>query len=172
MIKSGRRAVENKVCAFSGHRIIKSEHRCRISGLIQRAINYAYTRGCRSFLSGGALGFDTLAAREVVRFRLTHPDVRLLLYLPCVNQDEQWSERDRNNYSYILSVADEIFYLYDEYVDGCMKERNRRLAEEADILISYVSRSNSGTGQTVRMAEKLGKEIYNLYPSLDAEANK
>ncbi len=163
--------MESKVCAFSGHRIIKPEHRSRISGLIQRAVNYAYARGCRSFLSGGALGFDTLAAREVIQFRLTHPDVRLLLYLPCVNQDEQWSERDRNNYHYILNSADEIFYLFDEYVDGCMKERNRRLAEDSDILISYVSRPNSGTGQTVRMAEKLGKEIYNLYPSLDKDTN-
>ena len=161
--------MESKVCAFSGHRIIKPEHRNGISSLIGRAIGYAYSRGCRVFISGGALGFDTLAAREVIKFRISHPDARLLLYLPCVNQDEQWSERDRNNYQYILNASDEILYLCDEYVDGCMKERNLRLAEKADILIAYVSRSNSGTGQTVRMAEKLGKEIYNLYPSLDSE---
>lgn len=161
--------MESKVCAFSGHRAIKPEHRSRISNFLERAIKYAYSRGCRSFISGGALGFDTLAAREVIRFRISHPDVKLLLYLPCVNQDEHWSERDRSNYQYVLNAADEVFYLYDKYVDGCMKERNLQLAQNADILIFYVSRSNSGTGQTVRMAEKLGKEIYNLYPSLDSE---
>ena len=155
-------------CCFTGHREIPLEKYGEIWSAVEREALKLYENGVRTFIVGGALGFDTLAAREVIKFRISHPDARLLLYLPCVNQDEQWSERDRNNYQYVLNASDEILYLYDEYVDGCMKERNLRLAEKADILISYVSRSNSGTGQTVRMAEKLGKEIYNLYPSLDS----
>jgi len=34
--------------------------------------------------------------------------------------------------------------------------------KDADMVISYVSRSNSGAAQTVRMAHALGKEVYNL----------
>ena len=47
-----------------------------------------------------------------------------------------------------------------------MKERNRYLAEEADVLIAYASRSASGAGQTVRMAKNRGVQVYNLYFAL------
>ena len=158
-----------RVCAFTGHRTIKKEHIKPLGSLLLRAINFAYNSGCRTFLTGGAVGFDTEAARAVVNFRISHPDVRLVSILPCVNQDERWSMSDKNNYYYLLGASDEVVYLYDEYVDGCLKERNLRLATDCDILIAYVSRTNSGAAQTVRMAEKQNKEIYNLYPTVERE---
>ena len=46
-----------------------------------------------------------------------------------------------------------------------MKKRNARLAELGDICICYYNEKDfrSGTGQTVRMAEKAGKRIINMY---------
>ena len=134
-----------------------------------RAINYAYNNGCRRFIAGGALGFDTVAAREVIRFRMSHPEVSLVLFLPCIAQDSKWKPQQKRLYEYLLSEANEAVYISEEYTDTCMKERNRRLAEESDILIAYVSRANSGAAQTVRMANALGREIYNLYPTLDKQ---
>ena len=63
-------------------------------------------------------------------------------------------------------MADEVVYISEEYTETCMKERNRYLAEEADIIVAYVSRYASGAGQTVRMAKSLGKQVYNLYPAI------
>lgn len=154
-------------CSFTGHRLIEDRHREKISDLVLRGINYAYGKGCREFLTGGALGFDTLAAKEVIRFRMTHPDVRLRLILPCRNQTERWNERDVRVYEYVLASANSVEYVADEYTDGCMRERNRRLAERADILIAYLGRERSGAGQTARLARSLGKEVYNLYTALD-----
>ena len=158
-----------KACSFTGHRTLKEEQIGKLPALLGRAINYAYENGCRDFLSGGALGFDTVAAREVLRFRMFHRDVRLILVLPCINQDEKWSNSQRNAYHHLLGSADEIIYVADEYEPGCHKKRNEILAERGDVIISYVSRYNSGAAQTVRMAEKLGKTVYNLYPTLDRE---
>ena len=159
--------MENGVCSFSGHRNIETAHKTALPPLVARGIEYAYSKGCRNFLSGGAIGFDTLAAQEVIKFRATHRDVRLVLVLPCKNQSEKWNFRQKQEYEKILKSADEIIYITDSYYDGCIKERNMRLAEEADILICYASRFNSGTGQTVRMAKSMGKDVYNLYPALD-----
>ena len=160
------------VCSFTGHRSIAESHRGAISGLISRAVEYAYSEGCREFLSGGAIGFDTLAAREVIRFRISHPDVRLVMVLPCVNQDERWSESQRDAYGYLLRNADETVYVSEAYTPTCMKERNAYLAEHADMLVAYVGKSASGAAQTVRMAERLNKRIYNLYPTLERNLNK
>nr|MBE6544830.1 DUF1273 domain-containing protein [Oscillospiraceae bacterium] len=46
-------------CAFTGHRIIKDEHRARLGEMLACAIEHAYDLGCRRFIAGGALGFDT-----------------------------------------------------------------------------------------------------------------
>ncbi len=157
-------------CSFTGHRHIKREHTKKIHDLVTRAINFAYSEGCRDFLSGGAVGFDTVCARAVIGFRLVHPDVRLVMVLPCITQDSKWSDAQKDAYSYILANADETIYVSEEYTPSCMRRRNQMLADEADILISYVSRSDSGAAQTERMASRLGKRIYNLYPALEKEA--
>ena len=156
-------------CAFSGHRTIKQSHRAKISSLIMRAIEYAYDEGCRTFYSGGAVGFDTLAAQQVIRFRMTHPDVRLILLLPCIDQDAKWTDGQKQMYSHLLREANEATYISDAYTDSCIKRRNEALAAVADIMICYLSRRSSGTGQTVALARSLGQRVYNLYPSLEEE---
>ena len=159
----------SKVCSFTGHRAIEERHRERICDLLRSAIKYAYADGCRDFLCGGALGFDTLAAQEVIKFRLLHRDVRLILCLPCMDQADAWSDRNRSMYSHILESADEVIYAADSYTDSCMRERNFILASKCDILIAYCGRAKSGSGQTMRMADSMGKEVINLYSAVTSE---
>ena len=157
-------------CAFTGHRNIKDSHKQALPGLLSRAIAYAYEQGCRRFITGGALGFDTYAAKEVLRFRMSHPDVSLILFLPCLDQDAGWSIRQKDFYEYVLQSADEVKYISESYTKTCMKRRNQAMAEECDLMIAYVSRDYSGAAQTMRMALSLGKESYNLYPRLEKDS--
>ena len=113
------------------------------------------------------MGFDTIAAKAVIRFRLTHPDCRLHLIIPCKNQSERWSDRQRSMYDYTLFAADTVRFLSEEYTDNCMRRRNAELAKLSDIVIAYVGRESSGAGQTVRFAKAEGKRVYNLYPTLE-----
>ena len=156
-----------RACAFTGHRDIRPEHRALVEDRLDRAIEYVYSLGVRDFFAGGALGFDTLAARAVIAFRMSHTDVRLNLVLPCLNQDARWSEAQRDRYNFILKNADSVEYVTDEYKNGCMMLRNRRLAELADVLVAYVYRRGSGSSQTVRMAKELGRTVYNISPSVE-----
>ena len=155
------------ICAFTGHINIKYEHKARMADLLYRAINYAYEKGCRKFITGGALGFDTEAARQVLKFRINHPDVELILFLPCLDQDSSWTVGQQDSYGYILSAANEVRYVSDVYDKTCMKRRNQAMAEECDMMIAYVGRDRSGSSQTLRMARSLGKEAYNLYNELE-----
>ena len=156
-----------KVCSFTGHRQIKKSHEPFLSALVDKAVAYAFGEGCRTFYSGGALGFDTLAARSVIRFRISHPEARLVLLLPCVNQDERWNGEQKAAYEHLLASADEVEYVSDEYTDSCMRERNFLLANRADLLFAYVGHSRSGSAQTARMADSMGKTVYNLYKALE-----
>jgi len=156
-------------CAFTGHRKIEDRHRGMMDSLLLRAISFAYEAGCRTFLTGGALGFDTAAAKEIIRFRLTHPDIRLHIIIPCKNQSDAWSERQIALYEYTLMNADEVEYVSEVYTEGCMRVRNQRLVDLADMLIAYVDDPYSGAAQTVRMASRAGRTIYNLYPTLEGK---
>ncbi len=151
-------------CAFTGHRSILPEHRRELSDRLSRTVNYLYSRGCRIFYCGGALGFDTLAAREIIKLSLKYRDVRLRLVLPCQNQDDRWSEGQKDAYNYILKNAEHTEYVADTYSSDCMRKRNLRLCELGDVLVAYLYRQKSGAGQTVRIAKSLGKTVYNLAP--------
>ena len=152
-----------KKCSFTGHRVIADECLEKLSDLLGRAVEYAYSSGCRSFYTGGAVGFDTMAARAVLAYRMSHRDLKLIIAVPCKNQDAKWTEAEKDAYAYILSNADEVVFISEEYTKDCMKRRNEYLASVCDILIAYSGRSASGSAQTVRMAKTLGKEVYNLY---------
>jgi uncharacterized phage-like protein YoqJ len=154
-----------RTCSFTGHRTVAKAHLSYVEDKLARGIEYLYERGFRNFLSGGAIGFDTMAALAVIEFRKTHPDVRLVMVLPCRNQSDGWSFMQRRTYARVLKLADEVIYnSQEDYYDGCMKERNAYLAETAEVIIAYVYKSRSGAAQTVRMAEKLGKHVFNLAP--------
>ena len=109
-----------QTCAFTGHRKIEDRHKGKIENLLLRAITFAYEKGCRLFVTGGALGFDTMAAKEIIRFRLSHPDVRFAVVLPCRNQSDSWTSSQIDMYEYTLYNADQIEYVSEEYTDKCM----------------------------------------------------
>ena len=165
--RKGGDVVESSSCSFTGHRVIDVRHKDKIDDLLDRAIAYAYSVGVRTFYSGGAVGFDTLAARAVVKFRLMHPDVSLVMLLPCADQDSKWTQRQQSNYQYILSVANEVVYLSDGYYRGCMHVRNRELVERADMVIAYCSGRPGGSSHTLKLATKCKKTVYNLFGALE-----
>ena len=155
-------------CAFTGHRKIEDSHLGKIEPLVMRAIEYAYGEGCRKFYTGGALGFDTVAAKAVILFRLRHPDAELHIIVPCAEQSAAWSDEECRMYDYLLGEANSVSVLEDGYTADCMKRRNAELVRLGDIIIAYMGRERSGAGQTVRMARRAGKRVYNLYPRLNS----
>ena len=163
---------QSLTCGFTGHREIKKDHASDIFDLVMRGVGYAYDRGYRTFVTGGAIGFDTVCAKAVIFFRMSHPDVRLELVLPCKNQADHWGASDREVYEYLLRSADSLEYVSEAYTESCMRRRNMRIVERSDMIIAYVSHSKSGSGQTLRLASEKNRIIYNLYPKLEEKNTK
>lgn len=154
--------MKNNVCCFTGHRTIKEEDAKIIIGALDTQINRLVERGVSIFRSGGAMGFDTLAALCVIKCRQKNPNVRLVLFLPCRDQARFWGEYEKGVHEYIIANADEVVYTSDEYWDGCMLHRNRLMVEGAGCCIAYCNRKRSGTAYTVAYAEKRGLKIINV----------
>ena len=154
--------MEIKRCCFTGHRRIPPAHAQLLPAHIDATLDALYRLGCRDFYTGGAVGFDTLAARRVIAFRHTHPDVRLILMLPCRDQNRGWSAEENADYYEILSQSDAYRYVSEEYDSHVMYRRNMEMVGVSDVCIAYVTRPASGAGQTMRAAERKGLSVINL----------
>ena len=152
----------DKCLSFTGHRRLTPQDVKRLEELLPRALEEYYQQGKRAFLSGGALGFDTLAARAVLALRRFHPDVQLIMVLPCRSQASRWSPMDRRIYQDILAEADQVIYVSEEYFPGCMQKRNRFLVQHGDTCLCFLLRCRGGTWTTVSYAYDLRRTIRNL----------
>jgi len=154
-----------KKCCFTGHRKLKitQDLKDKLNNTLENLIN----QGVTDFYAGGALGWDMLCEQTVIELRRKYSHIRLHLILPCSEEEQtkNWNQSDKKQYDEILEKADNIEYVSGNYFRGCMKERNARLVELSDCCICYynIKKSASGTGQTIRMAQKKG--IYIIYLS-------
>lgn len=150
------------VVCFTGHRTIRQEDALVLPGLLEQEILRLYAGGARQFRTGGAQGFDTVAALKILELREMYPDMQLCLFLPFPEQDARWSEVARRTYRYVLERADEVHYVREHYTKLCFFERNRQLVQGSNFCIAYCVSSDSGTGYTFRQALKEGLTVLNL----------
>lgn len=149
-------------CCFSGHRFFSNEQRIQLLSELKAAILTAIQNGFKYFLTGGALGFDTLAAQTVLELRQSYPEIKLILALPCHNQAAKWSKKEIEKYEQIKIEADEVIYICEEYTKECMLKRNRYMVDHSNLCICYMTKQFGGTAYTVRYAKKNGIDVINL----------
>ena len=155
-----------RICCFTGHRRIEAEDLRRLPGLIDVYVEKLIALGVTVFRAGGAVGFDTLAALKVIEKKTKYPGIRLELCLPCKNQAEEWNDRSRGIYDFILSSADAVHYESEKYTKSCMFERNRRLVRGSDFCLCYCSPRRGGSSYTLKFAWDSKVQTINLYDIL------
>ncbi|MBR3429694.1 MAG: DUF1273 family protein [Clostridia bacterium] len=152
---------EETVC-FTGHRVISDTDMPRLLISLDHAITESCLNGYRSFLCGGARGFDTVAAEAVLRCKRTNPEIRLIIAVPCRTQADRWSVSDKEKYRMILDQADQVIVLSESYYEGCMHRRNRFMVDHSSLCLCYLIHFSGGTWYTVRYAFHQGIAINNL----------
>ena len=120
------------------------------------------------FLCGMADGFDLFAAQRLLWLRRMDripQGVCLIAMLPYPGHirsmpRKRWTEA----YQEVLLCAQDALVVSAEYGPEAYKKRNAYMVEHARYVLAFWNHSpRSGTGQTVRMAEKSGRTIVNLY---------
>ena len=149
-------------CCFTGHRYVANAHIEKLNTRLPDIIKELAKSGVSDFITGGALGFDTLAAKAVLKERDKNPDIRLILALPCREQAARWRKKDIDLYNEILSMADEVIYVSEEYTNACMLKRNRFMVEHSTHCVFYMSAPRGGTAYTVKYALENEIEMHNV----------
>ena len=146
-------------CCFTGHRELPNVHSAEYEALLsalEAAVRDVISEGCRRFIVGGAKGFDLLAGEWILTCKKVDPSISLAVYVPHRGQERAYAPADMLRYQTLLNQADAVLYLSETYHPGCMRERNMRMVNDADVCIAYVRKSRSGSAQTLKMAEAKG----------------
>ena len=149
-------------CCFTGHRDIPDALRPALATRLLAAVEGQIAAGVTLFISGGARGFDLLAAEAVIAQRARHPGIRLLMALPCPDQTRGWPQAEVRRYQRVLSLCDEQVTLAPAYSRECMLARDCYMVNRSARCICYLNQPRGGTAYTVRCAMQQGLEIVNL----------
>ncbi|HIW74880.1 MAG TPA: DUF1273 domain-containing protein [Firmicutes bacterium] len=161
-----------RTCCFTGHRPdrLPSGYRqdpaacAPLRAALREAVLRAVREGYDTFLSGMALGSDTMAAQEVLALRSLGRPLRLIAVVPCPEQDARWPDADRERYRSLLEQADDRVCLSPRYTAACMHQRNRWMVLHSSRVIAVYGGGPGGTAGTLRLAEKEGLEIVRIDP--------
>ncbi len=155
--------------AFSGYRTSKIMHTNpdpliirSIESKLLTAIETLYAQGMRNFISGGAIGFDTLAAQAVLHSKDSHPDISLTLAIPFSGHDYNFSPKQKTRLQKIAASADHIIYVSQKFHDRAYLDRNKFMLRNSSTLVCYFDGQRGGTMYTVNRALRLGHKIINL----------
>lgn len=155
---------QRRSVAFTGHRSLPSSKKEEIGERVGEQIRFLYSMGYRYFFCGMAIGFDMLAAGEVVKLKPELEGLKLIAVIPYRGQCERWSEWTKLKYRELLRFVDDMEILSENYFHGCFLRRNDFMLNQSSALISYYDGSTKGgTFYTVRNARRKSLRVVNVY---------
>lgn len=156
--------LRKKSCCFTGHRNLPTSKTQEIADRTANEIRkLIVNHGVRFFRVGGAIGYDTLAAKVLFHLKETEfPHIRVILVYPFDGFSSRWAPTQRAEF-------ERLWLKYDKRIcigTGASREvylaRDRHLADSSAYCIAYCTRNYGGTAYTVRYAKRQGLEIRNI----------
>lgn len=153
-----------KLGGFHGARaiVIQNNIRDRLVNVIIRA----YNNGFDTFISGGALGVDQLAAAAVIHCRdeLKLP-IRLIIAMPFPSQAKAWPKHAQDYFHKLCDQADEVVIVSDDpYTREKMQARNEWMVNESYASCAVWGGGGGGTGNCVKYIRSEYKPVLIINP--------
>lgn len=170
---------ENAVC-FTGHRPDKlpgngdltHQGMKRMLSVLYLAISESIDEGKTVFITGMAEGIDIYAARFILELRVKHPELKLVCCIPFPGQSRNYSAENKYDYGILTGEAAAVVTLSPTYTRDCFAVRNRFMVDHSSKVIAVAGDMRSGTGQTIRYAEKKGIPVRKIDLIKNAELFK
>jgi len=131
---------------------------------LREALEYLIGQGYTDFMSGGALGFDQMAARIVLSLREKYPWIRLIMVIPFDGQADKWSREQRRRWLEIIEASDKVIRISHSYDKGVFFQRNHYMVENADLILVAFDGQPGGTAGTVAYAKRHGVRVVRIPP--------
>ena len=154
--------LRQRTCCFTGHRAIPEKDLPGILKRTEQAVRRLIEQGVIFFGVGGAIGYDTEAAKLLFRLRATdYPQIKVILVYPFEGFTSRWSDEQRVEYARLLPQYDKAVCVAQRASREAYLERDRHLVNGSAYCIAYCTRNNGGTAYTLRYAQQEGLKIVN-----------
>ena len=172
------------VIAFTGHRNIygynyNTEEYQKLMNLLTMILENEIHNGVDKFISGGAIGFDTIAFSCVNFLKQRYPFIKNTIAIPFKNQYIKWSNEQKRVYFNMLNLSDLNICVdkqpdyrlsnttrEDIYHPAKMQKRNEFMVDKCDFLIAcWNYEKKGGTYNCISYAITQGKPILIINPT-------
>lgn len=150
--------IREQTCFFAGPRTLPEAQIDRVLIRLDHEVEQLIAEGITTFVSGGEPGFDLMAAALIIAKKQMGRPIRLIFALPYPNRDRLWSIRQKTLHSHLKAEADEVLYVSDEYIEGCMQKHRQHMAQAAAYCICALGE----TQKAVKAARRQGIKIIDV----------
>lgn len=160
-----------KTICFTGHRPDKlngydPKNNKKLLWKLHEVIEYFIINGVDTFISGMALGIDMWCAKIVLKLRKKYPHIKLVCAVPCLNHPRKWNKENQDEWRDIVTQCDEfVLVTKEDYKPYLMQVRNEYMVDRADEILAVHDGSEGGTGNCIKYARKMNKEIQIINPN-------
>jgi uncharacterized phage-like protein YoqJ len=143
-------------------------HHSLVQARFKEMITNAYDAGHKDFISGMAVGIDTIFAQAVLIVRdVDHLHIRLIAAVPFAGQESRWPENSKILYRTILDMADQVQIVSPgAYSPAKMQIRNVWMVDNSHhVMAGWNGQQSGGTWNCLQYATQMGRTITQLNPT-------
>lgn len=159
-----------KLC-FTGHRKVEGLYppHGRWNGILNKMSDIVFQAtkvGYTEFISGGAVGFDQVAAKAVIVVKAFGTPITLTMALPFKGFDAKWPQASREELALLMAGADSTIYVSEPgYAAWKLMKRNEYMVNNANsVMALYLDNTSGGTLNCMNYAMKNSRPILVLNP--------
>lgn len=112
-------------------------------------------------ISGMALGWDQALAYAAIKL-----GIPVRAYIPFVGQADNWPAGSHELYGRILMKC-EVKRISIDFHPRAMDDRNEAMVDDCDLVLALWDGSPGGTGNCIRYANDVGRQVVNLWDLFD-----
>ena len=119
--------------------------------------------GIEWVIISGQLGVELWAAEVVFDLQMEYPDLKLGVFTPFLEQEENWNETNKEYYEFILSQADHIDSITKRKYENPEQFRLKTqfFIEKSDVLLALYDEEKPGSPKYMAAAAKKKAELEN-----------
>lgn len=141
-------------------------HECIVNNMTTCIRQWHLESGWVDFISGMALGADTLFAEAVLGLKTGGLPIRLITAIPFIGQESKWTRPAQEKFRGILSAADQIEIVSPGgYSPAKMQTRNEWMVEHSLVTLAvWDGQQHGGTWNCIQYARQRKRWVVQLNP--------
>lgn len=164
--------IDTKVAAVSGYKPMELgifHHDAKaidyIKKAIQKEIQELLEEGLEWVLISGQLGVECWTADVVLNMRIDHPDLKLAVLTPFLDQEKNWNEANQEMYFDILNNADFVDSISKQPYTGPwqFQNKNKLFLQKSDCLVLLYDEEKEGSPKYLYQQAKKYQEMNPSY---------